>query len=130
MARGQHTGDVAARKARTSSLPARRRSGVHTCMPFEPVTCANGVKPELAQQLAGMARGAAHGAELAAGGGVEVDHHPVGLPQAVRAREPHVRRDRVLAHEVDERVLRRGRSVCVTVPSAFGTSTRFIQSGK
>ena len=31
--------------ARTSSKSARRRSGVHTWMPFEPVTCANGENP-------------------------------------------------------------------------------------
>jgi hypothetical protein len=47
--------------------------------------------------------GTADGVEVALRCGVEIDHHSVGLPEAVGAREPHVRRDRVLPDEIDER---------------------------
>ena len=80
-------------------------------------------------QLAGMAGGAPDGAEVALRGRVEVDHHAVRLPGAVGAGEPDVRRDRVLADEVHERLGVAG-DTCVTVPRAFGTSTRRIQPGK
>jgi hypothetical protein len=51
-------------------------------MPFEPVTCANGSPRRR----------------------VEVENDAVWLAQPVGAGEPHVRRDRVLADQVDERV--------------------------
>ena len=100
----------------TSSKVARRRSGVHTWMPFEPVTWANGSSPISRSRSPVAARRAADGGEVRAGRRVEVEHEPVGLAQLVGARQPDVRRDRVLADEVDELRRRSSRRAWVTVP--------------
>ncbi len=43
--RAASTAPISPANARTTSWRARRRSGVHTWIPFDPVTCANGVRP-------------------------------------------------------------------------------------
>jgi hypothetical protein len=99
----EELGDIARERAhvREGHAPAQRRPDVDALRAGH---LGERLKPELAQQVAGLPGRPSHRAEVGARGGVEVEDDPVGLAHPVGARQPHVRRDRVLADEVDERL--------------------------
>ena len=99
-------------------------------MPREPVTIAKGTRPASRSRSPASRAAARTVGEARAGRGVEVEDQAVGLARLVGAREPDVRRDHVLAGEVDERRGVLGQDLGERAAPLGAPSTRAIQSGK
>ena len=98
-------------------------------MPREPVVIAYGVEAEVAQPVAGGARGGAHLGEAAAGG-IEVERQTIGLVGLVGAGQPGVHGDHVLSGQVHERRGVLGQHVGDRPALLAARVTRLTQAGK